>query len=195
MSETPAAGSAGVAPPGVGAPAGAPPAQDPLAALRDIHLPPAVEAWPPAPGWWGLGLLALGALLVLSIWAGRRWRATRYRRTGLAELRELRNRWEQNAADARLLPDLATLLKRVALSAWPRQEVAGLSGERWVRFLDDTLQTREFSMGAGQVLIHGPYQSSSRLDPELLTLAERWIRRHRVQAVQVPPAYDEASHA
>ena len=26
--------------------------QDPLAALRDIHMPEAVAWWPPAPGWW-----------------------------------------------------------------------------------------------------------------------------------------------
>ena len=38
---------------------------DPLAQLRDIHLPGPVESWPPAIGWWIL--LAIILLLVLAV--------------------------------------------------------------------------------------------------------------------------------
>ena len=50
-------------------------AADPLAALRPLHLPPAVGWWPPAPGWWllaALALLAFGAALALWLRARRR---------------------------------------------------------------------------------------------------------------------------
>ena len=39
---------------------------DPLAELRDIHLPEAVSLWPLAPGWWLL-LALIAAVLGLSI--------------------------------------------------------------------------------------------------------------------------------
>ena len=47
---------------------------DLLSQLRDIHTAAPVPWWPPAPGWWILGLL----LLVLLVWLGRRILA-RYR--------------------------------------------------------------------------------------------------------------------
>ncbi|MGD2138441.1 MAG: DUF4381 family protein, partial [Gammaproteobacteria bacterium] len=45
-------------------------ADDPLAALRPLHPPAPVEWWPPAPGWWVLGVLLL-ALLGLAWWYHR----------------------------------------------------------------------------------------------------------------------------
>ena len=42
------------------------PAQpDPLAELRDIHLPGPIEVWPPALGWWLVAILLSCALLAL----------------------------------------------------------------------------------------------------------------------------------
>ncbi|MEP9355352.1 DUF4381 domain-containing protein [Xanthobacter sp. KR7-65] len=54
---------------------GSPGTEDPLAALRDIHLPPEVPVWPPAPGWYALAGLVVLVLIVLAIreW---RWRQT-----------------------------------------------------------------------------------------------------------------------
>ena len=152
---------------------------DPLAALRDIHLPPAVDAWPPAPGWWLLGLAVTALLVTGVVLLVRHWRAERYRRIALAELHTLQASWQEHQDDLAFVAGISLLLKRVALSVWPRADVAGLTGEAWVMFLDDTVQTHEFSMGPGQVLIHGPYQRNIQADPALPALVERWIRGHR----------------
>ena len=40
--------------------------------LKDIHLPPEIGIWPPAPGWWVLLILVL-AVIGLSIWLWRRY--------------------------------------------------------------------------------------------------------------------------
>ncbi|MBS1202779.1 MAG: hypothetical protein H6R22_1288, partial [Chromatiaceae bacterium] len=50
-------------------------APDPLAGLRDWHLPDPVSWWPPAPGWWLVAGLALAACaLTLHWWLRRRRR-------------------------------------------------------------------------------------------------------------------------
>ena len=48
--------------------------QDPLAQLRDIHLPDTGGFWPPAPGWWLLALLSLTALALAVLWWRRHLR-------------------------------------------------------------------------------------------------------------------------
>ena len=35
------------------------PEENPLINLKDIHLPPAVAIWPPAPGWWIVAVVLL----------------------------------------------------------------------------------------------------------------------------------------
>jgi len=152
---------------------------DPLAQLRDIHVPETIDTWPPAPGWWLLAVLAIAAIGAAAWWLYRRWRGNRYRREALAELESLRRDFEESGDTHDFLERFSALLKRVALTHYPRESVANLTGERWVEFLDRTIGTSEFSMGAGQVLISGPYEAAPQADVERLAeLGEHWIRQH-----------------
>jgi hypothetical protein len=156
--------------------------QDPLAALRDIHLPAPPDLWPPAPGWWVLGVLVI-ALCVYGAYLGRKlWRRNAYRRQGLKELDSLFARSESSTTE--LLADLNDLLKRVALSCSSRDDVAQLTGESWVAYLDSKIPGHEFTMGAGQVLIDGPYSETSHdiNRSELQRVARLWIQTHRMAA-------------
>jgi hypothetical protein len=71
------------------------------------------------------------------------------------------------------------LLKRVALTRYPRTRVASITGEAWVQFLDRTSGTNEFSMGAGQALIQGSYAPATDVEVDQLhKLARYWIKQH-----------------
>ena len=97
-----------------------------LEGLLEIGLPPPVSYAPETAGWWILlAALLLAALLLAWRWR-RSWTANRYRREALAELAAL----EAGPGGAALLPEL---VKRTALAAAPREKVAALSGEKWLR--------------------------------------------------------------
>lgn len=156
-----------------------PQGSDPLAELRDIHMPPPVDAWPPAPGWWILAIVGTLAAAAFIWWLWRRWRANRYRREALAELDRLRQQYERDGDPLAWLQQYETLLKRVALSRYPRAQVAPLTGEAWVRFLDRTGGQHEFSLGPGQVLIDGNYRPDAQVDVARLDeIGRTWIKRH-----------------
>ena len=142
--------------------------------LEEIELPEPVPFSFETPGWTLLLAVALG-LLVWLVWrAWRRWRANAYRRRALEELTVIES-------PARL----SELLKRVALVAYPRTNVAGLYGEAWLGFLDRTLRTTDFTRGAGRPLADLAYDpaAAGRLSEQersdLSGLARRWILRHR----------------
>ena len=152
---------------------------DPLAELRDIHLPGQIETWPPAPGWWLLALLLLAAVIAGFAFLIRRWRANRYRREARVALRALHNSWQAQQDDQAYLTDLQVLLKRTALTRFPREDVASLTGEAWVQFLDHSTGSHDFSLGAAEVLIDGNYRNDVEIDvPALQASALNWIERH-----------------
>ncbi|MDW6022885.1 DUF4381 domain-containing protein [Mesorhizobium sp. BAC0120] len=160
-----------------------------LHSLADITLPPPVPWWPQTWGWAVLALFLL-ALAALALW---RWlhhrRVNRYRREALAELALLErqiDRPEQRSAAVRALPEL---LKRVALAAWPRGEVASLTGERWVEFLKDNAGGAPVPAELVTLLKQGEYASGKSLidvtEHQLVALtqaARGWIEGHRVSA-------------
>ena len=147
--------------------------------LRDIHLPDPVGWWPPAPGWWGLMLLCLLLLAVIRTWIGYRRRG-RLKLHSLILLQQLVARFEQSGDEQRLIADLSVLLRRVAISVFPRRQVASLTGVEWLRFLDQSLTPggtdKAFTEGVGRILLDAPYKPACRVDRDaLIGLIRRWI--------------------
>ncbi|HEC17036.1 MAG TPA: DUF4381 domain-containing protein [Sedimenticola sp.] len=147
--------------------------------LRDIHLPEPVSWWPPAPGWWGL--LALILLLAGLLFLGRRlYRRGRLRRAARKALARLQAQYREHKDNRRLAADLSILLRRIALSQFPREDVAGLTGADWLGFLDQGLAKTHrqggFSNGPGRVLAQAPYRPGTAVDAgALLELCAAWI--------------------
>ena len=81
----------------------------------------------------------------------RRFRKNRYRRLALEELAVIEQELQQPERRAKALAEIPVLLKWTALAAFPRSEVAGLSGEKWLAFLDKTIGGKRFHGGRGTV--------------------------------------------
>ena len=126
---------------------------DKLQQLRDIHLPDPPGWWPPAVGWWILGLAILAAVVGL-VYAWRYWQSKRAPlKQALAQLDELHQAFLENRLDAVAYADQADrLIKRVLIHAGHRRDVARLSGQAWVDYLSSILDDPEFSTHAGRAL-------------------------------------------
>ncbi len=126
--------------------------------LRDLHLPEPASAWPPAPGWWLLLALALAAL---AWFAQRWWRAyarNAARRQALRVLDTAVADFERHGNTVRLVAELSALLRRAMLAYAPRAEVAGLTGEAWLAWLDRGLDQPQFVAGDGRPVVDWPYR-------------------------------------
>lgn len=149
--------------------------------LHDIHLPEAVSWWPPALGWWALPVL-LALLTLLAVLVHRRRRRKAPLRAAQRELKALRRSYRKRLDDPALAAELSRLLRRVAVTQYPRAEAARLTGEDWLRFLDRPLagsqRSEAFTRGAGRALMEAPYNPNAQSDGRmLLDLAAYWIRR------------------
>ena len=156
------------------------PSADPLAQLRDIHLPGDIDSWVMTPGWWLLLALASAAMIFAAARYRKHQQQVAYRLTAIDLLNALTASMREHQNTSLFLQQLTTLLKQVSLSSYPRAQVAGLTGIAWVAFLDKSGDTSEFSMGSGQALVDGGYTPDSEVDIEALTeLCRQWIRHHR----------------
>ena len=137
--------------------------QDPasLARLHDVVEPDTVSFWPPAPGWW-IVLAATATMAGALCWNGYvAWRRNAYRRAALAEL---------PTTEPTRIP---ALLKRVALAAYPREQVASLSGDAWLEFLE---RTGGVPMHRG--LLDLAYCVKANDVAAIRAACANWIRRH-----------------
>ena len=87
------------------------------------------------------------------------WRQIRIRRQR-RHILALLERMEQSSNGAptpEFLAQLSRLMRRLALMRFPRQEIASLTGIKWLQFLDSSGGDGQFSQGPGKVLAQGPY--------------------------------------
>ncbi len=162
-----------------------------LHGIEEVHLPETVSWWPQTIGWKVLGLLLLIAVAYwLSVQAKKWWR-NRYRRDALSRLASLEQRangWQQ------VVRQLPFLLKATALQAYPRCDVAQLSGSLWLQFLDAQYEGPAFHEGSGQILLLVAYQPESQWHikkhdaQSLIEMSRLWIREHRPAAVEISRA-------
>jgi len=163
---------------------------EPALNLRDIHLPEAISWWPLAPGWWILFaitlIIALTAYIAIKIYRNRQ-----LIRDIASELEQVKQRFTDSKNKSQLAKSLSVLLRRANISYNPGTDVAGLTGENWLAWLDKTSKNTSsdtrFQSDTGTVLLNAPYlPDDARLDfnaDELIQLCETWLlTSHRNQA-------------
>lgn len=154
----------------------------PLDQLADIHLPPAIAAFPWAPGWWLLLGLVLIVMLASFLWLRHRRRNNAFRRAALTELSGLAT----TEKDAEFAQQLNQLLRRVALHSFSKDNIAGLSGDKWTNFLYQSCGDKPaFTDATLETLFAAAYQPAATplARDVLIAQSKTWIRRHRSRHV------------
>ncbi len=161
-----------------------------LGRLHDIVVPPPVSWWPPAPGWLLLFCFAALAILMLILRGVIHWQQNRYRREALAELARLEASAGNAGSPAGAVAGMSKLLKRTAITAYGREQVASLTGTEWFAFLDRTGGT-QFSSGLGAALEEAIYRpgAENQVRTRMADAAgevRQWIRAHKRQHEVLP---------
>ena len=159
-------------------------AANPLDQLRDIHLPEPVSWWPLAPGWW---ILIIGGG-VLSAWLihylYRRYRANRYRRQALQQLKQL----QLTGNPQQQLRELFELLKRTANSTYPNRHPGSKGIELFICFLQNSCDKSVFENLDLQLdkALYSNSEPRSSNSEQLFEDARIWIKEHKA-AHQLEP--------
>ena len=126
--------------------------------LRDLHLPDAIGWWPLAPGWWIVSLLVAVGIVLLLRNALRRRSQGAARRHALRQLEHYKRAYVDHGNPVTLGKEVSELLRRTMLAYAPRADVAGLTGNAWLEWLDRDLEMPGFTRGAGRGLLELPYR-------------------------------------
>ena len=128
--------------------------QDPLAQLRDIHVPSEVNVWPLDWGWWVAIAVVLLALFCLYKAITAHMRHNKARKQALALLESI------SAQQSNWPVALNSILKRTAMSYYPTQQVAGLYGKQWQAFLSSVLKSSDSKLESDLgLLVSNVYQA------------------------------------
>lgn len=147
--------------------------------LKDIHLPEAITWWPLAIGWWILIVIVVAAMIGSYLLYKRITRKTAIKQAK-AVLLQIRQNTSNDVLQS--IKELSACLRRVAISVDSRENAAGLVGEAWLSYLDESMDGAPFKTGIGRLLVDAPYQQlvTKNVDCNaLITLCETWVARQK----------------
>ena len=145
--------------------------------LHDIIVPDAIGFFPLAPGWIIVGVLLLTLLFHFVVQAYKRYKKTLYKREALTELENYR---DESKDDALALLKLA---RRVAIAAYGREEIAGLSGDDWWEFMEQCSKvkvSRELRDEISTLLYDNTAQIDTKQFRLISSMVSVWIKTHQV---------------
>jgi Domain of unknown function (DUF4381) len=161
-----------------------------LQGLQELPLPAPVSYVPQTIGWLFVAIVLL-AVVLPALWMGwRRYERQRYRRNALQELAGIEANLASGQVDplqrAAMLAAIPRLLKRTSLEVAPREQVAALTGDAWLAFLQRT--RGHFDARTGPLLTlasYAPPEQVARLSQDdaaaLIRHARDWIEHHHVE--------------
>lgn len=146
-------------------------------ALKDIHIPNTFDYWfPPAIGWWIVIILtSVSSYFLIALYQN----VTRKTVIKMAKQHFLTIKNHSEKTPLEKISDISALMRYVAISYYPRADVAGLTGFQWLHFLDESFEDAPFCEGIGRILIELPYYKEfpQNIDFDtLLSLCERWFQ-------------------
>ncbi len=147
---------------------------DPLAQLKDIHLPEQIANYPLAPGWWILAALVIAIITWLFIVALKSYRLNKAKRQALKMLNTM------DTSTVNQNDNIMNLLKWAALQYFPRQTVAPLFGEQLQQFMISCLPSKQQGDFAeqSQPAFTSRYTKNelATTDDQLKQAAQLWIK-------------------
>lgn len=164
------------------------PNQSPLDQLADIHLPDSVSWWPLASGWWALLALLVIVLITVLLWR-RRLKQNHYRKLAQQELDNIYSNYQNTQNATAFLHEISVLLRRTALTAYPKTFNASIKGQAWLDWLDRVYfnPAMQFNSEVGQQLLTASYQKNPQIDANALyQLCRLWLSEHRNQQQKLP---------
>ena len=143
--------------------------------MHSLEMPDPVSWMPQTSGWWVLVAWA-SVMAALGIWRIVAYRRrNRYRREALVLLAAIES---HPGGCPRAAGQIAALLKRTALVAYPRHQVASLYGADWAEFLCQSSNHDALIVAAADTLATAGYRTDVD-GTALCSPARRWIQVHR----------------
>jgi len=127
-------------------------------------------------GWWLLLALVLGLAIGLYFVLRKKRCLKKHKQMLFNELSQVETKLQN--ADKEAIAETNILLRRLALAYYPDEHVASLTGRDWLKFLDNSGNTQDFTRGAGRILIEAPYRSGELENyngDEFIVLIRHWV--------------------
>ncbi|GAD80174.1 DUF4381 domain-containing protein [Vibrio ezurae] len=137
--------------------------------LKSLHLPSEPSAWPLAWGYWGVLALIVIVLLAAFIMQKKIRNRSRAKKAALHIINQ--------PSQPLTISEVQELLRQAALSYFPRNDIAHLTGEQWLSFLDSQLSSPRF-VTKNEQWQKGLYSSGvneHQTDTELIQDCAYWL--------------------